>query len=629
MKILLLALTLTAGVVANSFAVDIVEDWTSAKSWAPTSGQQDAQKATSTESGIEYTFVGTYASGSYLFMQAKTYKDPMAYIEFSLPYECQEIIISLASGSSTNSAVAVFAGNELIQKNLALNDNGTDNSFKVTIPQNLRSVGTVYKIQSTTPKYNTQFATFTYVEATNDPVLEAEVAGMSFATIGLGSSQEQTLKLIADNFTGDVSVGVDNDAFEVPATVTPVEGFAEFTVKYTGSKSGDVTGKITLSGAGLTDEVELSAYTSQNSGTEEEPLSVEDVVKLNSTYSGPYYVTGIISNVCATGGSGSGLTTEDPFADENKNNVTSNIVLESEDGTYQIPVALPSDIQAKLNIYDNPDNRGLTIVVKGTLESYFSNPGVKNTEYVSGLPEVEPETVEDLAAVLEKADPNTPVYVQSEVTVIYVNGKYMYVTDGTTNLLFYNSSEDWAFNAGDKIPGGFKGNYAENGKAPEMTNLSDFGTAEAGDAPEPEVKTIDEITTADLYSYVSIKKVKLTVSGRNITFTTVADVPESRAGEEETAAATLAGYNTFGIANPEDLDVAYDVTGIVSSYNGNLQLLPTEYVASPTSGIEAIASDEAAAPAEYFNLQGQRVAEPKAGLYILRQGSKVSKVVVK
>lgn len=46
------------------------------------------------------------------------------------------------------------------------------------------------------------------------------------------------------------------------------------------------------------------------------------------------------------------------------------------------------------------------------------------------------------------------------------------------------------------------------------------------------------------------------------------------------------------------------------------------------SAATAIAGVEIeAAPAEYFNMQGVRVAEPAHGLYIVRQGSKVSKVV--
>ncbi len=49
---------------------------------------------------------------------------------------------------------------------------------------------------------------------------------------------------------------------------------------------------------------------------------------------------------------------------------------------------------------------------------------------------------------------------------------------------------------------------------------------------------------------------------------------------------------------------------------------------NPFAGVEGIVVDENA-PAEYFNLQGVRVAQPEAGLYIVRRAGKVSKVLVK
>ena len=51
-----------------------------------------------------------------------------------------------------------------------------------------------------------------------------------------------------------------------------------------------------------------------------------------------------------------------------------------------------------------------------------------------------------------------------------------------------------------------------------------------------------------------------------------------------------------------------------------------------TSGVDAIAIDAAFdenAPVEYFNMQGVRVAEPTTGLYIVRQGNKVTKQLIR
>lgn len=49
---------------------------------------------------------------------------------------------------------------------------------------------------------------------------------------------------------------------------------------------------------------------------------------------------------------------------------------------------------------------------------------------------------------------------------------------------------------------------------------------------------------------------------------------------------------------------------------------------NPFGGVENVAVDTNA-PAEYFNLQGVRVATPENGLYIVRRGATVSKVLVK
>ncbi len=50
-------------------------------------------------------------------------------------------------------------------------------------------------------------------------------------------------------------------------------------------------------------------------------------------------------------------------------------------------------------------------------------------------------------------------------------------------------------------------------------------------------------------------------------------------------------------------------------------------LAAGTSGIEGVAIENA--PAVYYNLQGVKVAEPTPGLYIMRQGDKTSKVIIR
>ena len=48
-----------------------------------------------------------------------------------------------------------------------------------------------------------------------------------------------------------------------------------------------------------------------------------------------------------------------------------------------------------------------------------------------------------------------------------------------------------------------------------------------------------------------------------------------------------------------------------------------------SAGVDAIEIDSNNGAVEYFNLQGVRVAEPTAGLYIVRRGDKVAKEIVR
>lgn len=54
-----------------------------------------------------------------------------------------------------------------------------------------------------------------------------------------------------------------------------------------------------------------------------------------------------------------------------------------------------------------------------------------------------------------------------------------------------------------------------------------------------------------------------------------------------------------------------------------------EFTPGGTGGIDDVIAADENAPVEYFNLQGVRVENPQPGIYVKRQGNKVSKVVVR
>lgn len=102
-----------------------------------------------------------------------------------------------------------------------------------------------------------------------------------------------------------------------------------------------------------------------------------------------------------------------------------------------------------------------------------------------------------------------------------------------------------------------------------------------------------------------------------------------------TSLSIFAGDEYDGYAMPITLEDGVDYYVVIpaalfrlaSSYNAANEQIVLHYN-NGTSGIDKVESD-ANAPVEYYNLQGVRVDNPSAGLYIRRQGNKATKVYVK
>ena len=142
---------------------ELTEDFTIADNGFPmgvASKPSSPEYYTSKTTGIKYSIMGCYINTYYLFVNGKNTDG--AFISFSLNYLCKQIKLTTSSGCSTNtnSAVNVYADGMLIGKYKV---NRTNATFKIDIPEEYRSAGTVYKIESATTSYNQQFVGFTYV----------------------------------------------------------------------------------------------------------------------------------------------------------------------------------------------------------------------------------------------------------------------------------------------------------------------------------------------------------------------------------------------------------------------------------------------------------------------------------
>lgn len=120
-------------------------------------------------------------------------------------------------------------------------------------------------------------------------------------------------------------------------------------------------------------------------GTIESPYTVSDVLVLNNTVSGKYYVKAYIVGQ-VNGMNMSGLELSEPWGTVDGGTHNTNIVLgaSATETTPEklVPVQLPTGaLRSGLNLPENPDMYGKEILIYGSLEKYFGVAGIKTPSY--------------------------------------------------------------------------------------------------------------------------------------------------------------------------------------------------------------------------------------------------------
>lgn len=120
----------------------------------------------------------------------------------------------------------------------------------------------------------------------------------------------------------------------------------------------------------------------EGDGSRENPYTANDVILLAKQDSdgNSYWVKDYIVGSISTGG------TENTYVFAADSDIASNVILSSNESASSegecIPVQLPpGDIRTGLNLMDHPENYKQEVLLYGTLEKYFSTPGVKNVTY--------------------------------------------------------------------------------------------------------------------------------------------------------------------------------------------------------------------------------------------------------
>ena len=243
-----------------------------------------------------------------------------------------------------------------------------------------------------------------------------------------------------------------------------------------------------------------------------------------------------------------------------------------------------------------------------TKVALYQNPYVAEEK-----PEPELVSVKSISEV-KALDDKTKCIIDFPLTVAFVNYSNVFVTDEAGDFIQVYGSN--SYKANDVIPAGWEATYTlyqtytpeltPNAALPNSTEQSEF---------TPKAVNAADITVDMVNSVILVKDVVFgeATPGNKNNFT-------GKVGDTE-----LTFRNNYELASVEA--GTYDVTALVSVYNGAVQLYTIKYDVKSGTGVTEVAGVDNR-EAVYFNLQGVKIANPQKGLYIRVQGDKVSKVVL-
>ncbi len=274
----------------------------------------------------------------------------------TLSFSVNKIIVYGATGSSSKVTFDVLGnGTKIGDAKSSLEDHAFD------VPSTLQAAGTIYSIKVTNAN-NCQISKIEFYEA-----VAGAPAAPTFSVAEGIYAEAQTVALACETEGAKIYYTLDG----TDPTAASTEYTAALNIATTTTvKAIAINNAISSAVVSATYKiVEL-----EGDGSEANPYSIADVLKLENSRPAAAWVKGYI--IGAMKSSGTAL--------DNTN--AANIALaDAADATVEnaIPVQLVAEStpRAALNVVENPSNVGKLVVVHGTsLEAYCGKPGVKGTD---------------------------------------------------------------------------------------------------------------------------------------------------------------------------------------------------------------------------------------------------------
>ena len=432
---------------------------------------------------------------------------------------------------------------------------------------------------------------------TQDPHVAAPSV-VAFGVVGVDLTATEVVEIKGTDLTDDLTVAVSGDGFTCPVTSIAKDEAtnASFNVVFAPTAVGDYEGKLTISGGGLKENVEIalsgSSLVVSGEGTKEVPFTVGDVFILNNS-GAKVWVEGYIV------GSADG-SLDKAVIGSVEGAVASNMLIaasaDETDVANCVPVQLSGDVRSALNLVDNPSNLFKSVKLYGALEAYFSVCGLKSvTEYeLEGQePEPEPEAVSFIKA-----------------TKIESGKRYAWVYNGGDAMKLATAIEASQTYGYIYTSEGIEADAVLTGNE---TNAFTFTATDGG-------YTIMDNNGRYLYS-----------TEKYATFNVSADVPESghvwAVDLAENGEATITCVAT---GKWVQYDTEYNNFAAYAEASAN-GVLPMLYVESDGSSVTGVGADASNAPVEVYTLGGVKVGSSlnglQKGIYIIKQGGTVKKVM--